>query len=125
MAVARLIETDLYAIPRMARCNRNYGRRVKVAHNTYAYAGDDGVEITYHGNRILLKGYGATHYEINNAGWHTVTTAGRLHQITRDNGGGTVNIKNGVMRYTAPSGTVHEMYGPLLIELATGEVAEN
>lgn len=125
MAVARLIETDLYAIPRMARSSRTSDARVKVAHNTYAYAGDNGVEITYHGNRILFKAYGATHYEINNAGWHSVTTSGRLHQVTRDNGGGTVNIKNGVMRYTAPSGTIHEMYGPLLIDLATGEVTEN
>ena len=125
MAVAQLIETDLYAIPRMARQNRNYGQRVKVAHNTYAYAGDHGVSIAYHDNCILFKAYGATHYEISNAGWHSVTTSGRLHQITRDNGGGTVNIKNGVMRYTAPSGTVHEMHGPLLIDLATGEVTEN
>lgn len=122
MAVAQLSETNLFDLDRKARCNRNYGKRVKVAHNTHVFAGTHGLELTYHDNRILHKPYGALHYEIGNAGWHTITTAGRLDQITYDNGGGRVNIKNGVMRYTAPSGKVHEMYGTLLIDSRTGEV---
>ena len=125
MAVARLIETDLYEMTQKARGNPNRSRRVKVAPNTYAHAGNYGLELTYHGNRILFKPYGGSHYEINNAGWHSVTTSGRLHQITRDNGGGTVNIKNGVMRYTTPSGTVHEMYRPLFVDMYTGEIVGN
>lgn len=124
MAVAQLIETNLHNLGHMARCNKNYGKRVKVAHNTHIYAGDHGIELTYHDNRIVFVPYGGLHYEINNAGWHTTTTAGRLHQITRANGGGAVNIKNGVMRYTAPSGTAYEMHGPLLIDMRTGEVIE-
>ena len=125
MAVARLTETNLYEMTQKARVNPNRSRRVKVAHNTYACIRDYGLEITYHDNRILFKPYGGSHYEINSAGWHTVTTAGRLHQITRANGGGTVNIKNGVMRYTTPSGTVHEMYRPLFVDMNTGEVVGN
>ncbi|ATW58496.1 hypothetical protein SEA_C3PO_88 [Corynebacterium phage C3PO] len=118
MAVAQLIETDLLELTQLARSNQ--GR--KIAHNTYIHAGSHGLELTYHGNRIVFKPYGGLHYEMTNAGWHTVTTAGRLHQLTRANGGGMVNIKGGVMRYTAPSGTVHEMNAPLLIDMRTGEV---
>ena len=118
MAVAQLIETDLYELTQLARSNKE----VKVAHNTHIHAGDHGLELTYHGNLIMFKPYGGLHYEINNAGWHTVTTSGRLHQITRANGGGIVNIEGGVMRYTSPSGTVHEMTAPLLIDMRTGEV---
>ena len=118
MAVAQLIETDLLKLSHKARSNQGG----KIAHNTYVFAGDHGLELTYHGNRIVFKPYGGLHYEISNAGWHTVTTSGRLHQITRANGGGTVNIKDGVMRYTSPSGTVHEMFSPLLIDMRTGEV---
>lgn len=125
MAVAQLIETNLYELDHKARCNRNYGKRVRVAHNTYIHAGDHGLELTYHGNRIVFKPYGGLHYEISNAGWHTVTTSGRLHQITRANGGGTVNIKDGVMRYTSPSGAVNEMYSPVLIDMRTGEVVSH
>lgn len=124
MAVAQLIETDLYALDRKARCNRNYGKRVKVANNTHIFAGTHGLELTHHDNRILHKPYGALHYEIGNAGWHTMTTSGRLDQITYDNGGGRVNIKDGVMRYTAPSGKVHDMYGTLIIDMRNGEVME-
>ena len=124
MAVAQLSETNLFDLDHKARCNRNYGKRVKVAHNTHIFAGDHGLELTYHGNRILHKPYGALHYEIGNAGWHTMTTAGRLHQITRANGGGAVGIKDGVMRYTAPSGKVHDMYGTLIIDARNGEVMD-
>ena len=125
MAVARFIETDLLKLTHEARENRNYGKWVRVAHNTYIHAGDHGLELTYHGNRIVFKPYGALHYEIDNAGWHTVTTSGRLHQITRANGGGMVGIDGGVMRYTSPSGAVNEMYSPLLIDMRTGEVVSH
>ena len=121
MAVAQLQITDLIDMQREATCNRNYGECVKIAHNTYAIALTHGMEVTYHGNRILFKPYGASHYEIGNAGWHTTTTSGRLDQITRANGGGTVNIKNGVMRYTAPSGATHDMHGTIIVDSASGE----
>lgn len=122
MAVAQLISTDLYEIAHKALIRRNPATPLKVAHNTHAHAKGYGLELTYHGNRILFKPYGGLHYEISNAGWHSVTTSGRLHQITRSNGGGIVNIKNGMMRYTSPSGTVHEMTRPLLIDERSGEV---
>lgn len=122
MAVARLTATLLPAIMWACQPGNCRGGSKKIAHNTYARYLDYGIEVTYHGNRIVFQEFGSLHYVISNGGWHSVTTAGRLHQITLDNGGGMVNIKNGVMRYTSPSGKVYDMYNPLVIDSVTGEV---
>lgn len=134
MAVAQLTATHLPSILGACQPGNCRNGSKKIAHNTYAHYRPNGVEVTYHGNRIMFMPFHEgpldtneamnrhVLYEISNAGWHTMTTAGRLHQITRANGGGMVGIKNGTMRYTAPDGTVHDMYSTLVIDSVTGEV---
>ena len=74
----------------------------KIAHNTWIRRNPDSVEVIYHTTTI------ATIYrdkvEISNGGWPTVTTANRLNAITRDNGMGYVNIRQGEMFYTPKNG---------------------
>ena len=71
----------------------------KIAHNTWIRRNPDSVEVIYHSTTI------ATIYRdkvvISNGGWATRTTADRLNAITRDNGMGYVNIRQGEMLYTA------------------------
>ena len=122
MAVAQLTATRLPAIMWACQPGNCRGGSKKIAHNTDARYLDSGVEVTYHGNQIVFQKFNSPLYEITNAGWSTRTTAGRLHQITRANGGGAVNIRGGVMRYTTPSGKIYDMHGPMMIDSRTGEV---
>ena len=134
MAVAQLTATRLPSIVGACQPGNCRNGSKKIANNTYAHYRHDGVEVTHHSNRIMFMPFPEgpfdpdeamnrhVLYEIGNAGWHTMTTAGRLHQITRANGGGMVGIKDGIMRYTAPDGTVYDMYNTLVIDSVTGEV---
>lgn len=71
----------------------------KIAHNTWIRRNSDSVEVIYHATVIAI--IYRDRVVISNGDWHTVTTANRLNAITRDNGYGYVNIRNGEMLYTA------------------------
>ena len=74
----------------------------KIAHNTYIKRFPDCVEVIYHTTVIaVVYRYNVA---ISNGGWPTRTTADRLNAITRDNGLGYVNIRNGEMFYTVKGG---------------------
>ena len=74
----------------------------KIAHNTWIRRNPDSVEVIYHTTVIAI--IYSDIVIISNGGWATRTTADRLNAITRDNGLGYVNIRNGEMFYTAKGG---------------------
>ena len=74
----------------------------KIAHNTYIRRNSDNVEVIYHTTVIAIVS--SDNVAISNGGWATRTTADRLHAITRDNGLGYVNIRQGEMFYTPNGG---------------------
>ena len=74
----------------------------KIAHNTWIRRNADSVEVIYHTTVIAILRPGRV--EISNGGWATRTTADRLHAITRDNGLGSINIRQGEMFYTPKNG---------------------
>jgi hypothetical protein len=76
----------------------------KIAHNTWIRRNSDCVEVLYHTTVIAI--IYRDRVEISNGDWHTVTTANRLNAITRDNGMGYVNIRQGEMLYTPKGGKV-------------------
>ena len=76
----------------------------KIAHNTWVKRLHDRVEVTYHTTVIAIIYRDSV--VISNGDWHTVTTANRLNAITRDNGMGHVNIRNGEMLYTPKGGDI-------------------
>ena len=71
----------------------------KIAHNTWIKRYADRVEVIYHATVIAV--IYRDRVVISNGDWHTVTTANRLNAIMRDNGLGSVNIRQGEMLYTA------------------------
>ena len=71
----------------------------KIAHNTWIRRFPGSVEVIYH-TTVIAVIY-RDKVAISNGDWHTVTTANRLNAITRDNGLGHINIRNGEMLYTA------------------------
>lgn len=74
----------------------------KIAHNTWIRRFSDCVEVIYHTTVIAI--IYRDKVAISNGGWATRTTANRLNAITRDNGMGYVNIRQGEMFYTPKSG---------------------
>lgn len=83
--------------------------KVTVGHNTTAAYAVDMISIRYHGYPIALIGIDGSML-IDHFGWVTVTTSGRLNQFVRDNHpGARVNIKDGVMVYTSPSGVTSDV----------------
>lgn len=92
-------------LPRMSFDNlstMNVPASGKIAHNTWIKRFSDRVEVTYHSTVIAI--IYRDNVVISNGDWHTVTTANRLNAITRDNGFGFVNIRNGEMLYTPNGG---------------------
>lgn len=79
-------------------------RSGKIAHNTWIKRYPDRVEVTYHTTVIAILRPGRV--EISNGGWPTRTTADRLNAIMRDNGYGSVNIRQGEMFYTPKGGKI-------------------
>lgn len=73
-------------------------RSGKIAHNTWIKRYPDRVEVIYHTTTIAIIYRGRVKF--SNGGWPTRTTADRLHAIMRDNGYGSVNIRQGEMFYT-------------------------
>lgn len=97
----------------------------KIGHNTYAYVEDGNVGIRYHNTTIVGLFTDGTMI-LNNGGWHTTTTSGRMHAFSMENGGGRVGIKNGTMLYYPPhDGTPVEMTSPIHVDLTTGEVIKH
>ena len=74
----------------------------KIAHNTWIRRFSDCVEVIYHTTVIAIIYPGRV--AISNGGWATRTTADRLSAITRDNGFGHINIRQGEMFYTPKGG---------------------
>ena len=77
-------------------------RSGKIAHNTWIKRSPDWVEVIYHSTAIAIIYRDGV--KITNGGWPTRTTADRLHAIMRDNGLGSINIRQGEMFYT-PKGS--------------------
>ena len=73
-------------------------RSGKIAHNTWIHRNATSVEVIYHTTTIAILRPGRV--EISNGGWPTRTTADRLNAIMRDNGYGSINIRQGQMFYT-------------------------
>lgn len=86
-------------------------RSGKIAHNTWIKRSPDSVEVIYHTTIIAI--IYRDKVKITNGGWPTRTTADRLNAITRDNGLGWVNIRQGDMLYT-PKG---EEIGPKSVQV--------
>ena len=74
----------------------------KIAHNTWIRRNADNVEVIYHATVIAIV-Y-RDRVAIANGGWPTRTTADRLNAILRDNGYGSVNIRQLEMFYTPNGG---------------------
>ena len=74
----------------------------KIAHNTWIRRNSDSVEVIYH-TTVIAVIY-RDRVVISNGGWPTRTTADRLNAILRDNGYGSVNIRQGEMFYTPKGG---------------------
>ena len=77
-------------------------RSGKIAHNTWIRRNATSVEVIYHSTVIAILSPGKV--EISNGGWATTTTAIRLNAIMRDNGYGSINIRQGEMFYTPKGG---------------------
>ena len=67
------------------------------------------VAIWHHGNPIALIGKDSV--RLSNAGFHTRTTADRLHRIARDNGVGSVFILDGIMMFRPTEGLEYTFNG--------------
>ena len=79
-------------------------RSGKIAHNTWIRRNATSVEVIYHTTVIAILRPGRV--EISSGGWPTRTTADRLNAIMRDNGYGSVNIRQGEMFYTPKGGKI-------------------
>lgn len=89
-------------------------RSGKIAHNTWIKRSPDWVEVIYHTTAIAI--IYRDKVKITNGGWATRTTADRLHAITRDNGYGSINIRQGEMLYTRKGGK----FGPDSVLVSSG-----
>ena len=79
------------------------GEVKKIAYKTHAAIDRRvNVSIWHHGNPIALIGKDSV--RLSNAGYHTRTTADRLHRIARDNGVGSVFILDGTMMFRPTEG---------------------
>ena len=97
----------------------------EIGHNTYAYEEDGNVGIRYH-NTTIVRLFTDGTMMLNNSGWHTSTTSGRMHDFSMENGGGRVGIKNGTMLYYPPlGGAPVKITSPIHVDLTTGEVIKH
>lgn len=75
---------------------------LKLAHNTVAYrAGVNKIGITYHGNEIAHFDSVKRRITLSTAGWPSVTTLGRLNQLSTANRIGWVGMTDGEVILTA------------------------
>ena len=119
MAVAQLKAVTFKGLKELMNGKKN----MKIGHNTAAADCGNLVGIKYHNYPIAVLDRGNSMI-IDHFGWVTVTTSGRLHQIVSANyPGAGVNIRKGMMVYTAPSGATHDVNEGLAID-PSGEVKE-
>ena len=88
------------------------GKSGKIGYATHISQGDKAVTVFHHGHAIALITPGCI--ELNNRGYHTRTTADRLHRIATANGAGHVRIRGGVMQFVSDDGEVQDMHGSVI-----------
>lgn len=75
---------------------------LKLAHNTVAYrVGDNEIGISYHGNEIARYDSVKRRIILSTAGWSSITTLGRLNQLSTANRIGWVGLHDGEAVLTA------------------------
>lgn len=75
---------------------------LKLAHNTVAYRlGDNEIGISYHGNEIARHDSAKRRIILSTAGWSSITTLGRLDQLSQANRIGWVGLHDGEAILTA------------------------
>lgn len=75
---------------------------LKLAHNTVAYRlGDNEIGISYHGNEIARYDSAKRRIILSTAGWSSITTLGRLDQLSQANRIGWVGLHDGEAILTA------------------------
>lgn len=75
---------------------------LKLAHNTIAYRiGDNEIGISYHGNEIARYDSVKRRITLSTAGWSSITTTGRLNQLSTANRIGWIGSRDGETILTA------------------------
>lgn len=89
------------------------GKSGKIGYATHIGRCDNAVTVFHHGHPIAT--ITPDEVTLDNCGYHTRTTADRLHRIARANNVGRVNIRRGVMVFTpnGESATPVEMWEPI------------
>lgn len=74
---------------------------LKLAHNTIAYRLNNEIGISYHGNEIARYDSVKRRITLSTAGWPSITTLGRLNQLSHANRIGWVGLHDGEAVLTA------------------------
>lgn len=74
---------------------------LKLAHNTIAYRLNNEIGISYHGNEIARYDSVKRRITLSTAGWPSITTLGRLNQLSHANRIGWVGLHDGEAILTA------------------------
>ena len=74
---------------------------LKLAHNTIAYRLNNEIGISYHGNEIARYDSVKRRIILSTAGWPSITTLGRLNQLSHANRIGWVGLHDGEAILTA------------------------
>lgn len=74
---------------------------LKLAHNTIAYRLGDEIGISYHGNEIARYDSVKRRITLSTAGWSSITTLGRLNQLSTANRIGWIGLSDGEVILTA------------------------
>ena len=74
---------------------------LKLAHNTIAYRLNNEIGISYHGNEIARYDSVKRRITLSTAGWPSITTLGRLNQLSTANRIGWVGLHDGEATLTA------------------------
>lgn len=100
----------------------------KIGHNTYARRVEDPktdlgcIAVCYHETNIIRFNPMGTRVTVDCGGWHTATTAGRIHEFLQANGGASCGIKSGTIRVTDSAGISFPLTAPITIETDSGEL---
>ena len=88
------------------------GKTGKIGYATHIDQDDKAVTVFHHGHPIALLTPNCI--ELNNRGYHTRTTADRLHRIATANGAGGVRMRNGIMQFVNNDGEIRDMFGSVI-----------
>lgn len=100
----------------------------KIGHNTYARRVEDPktglgcVAVCYRETNIIRFNPMGTRVTVDCGGWHTATTAGRIHKFLQANGGASCGIKSGTIRVTDTTGISYPLTDPITIDTGNGEL---